>query len=485
MPGSEVQWQPALVVLTSALVIGALLAWWLRRGGKAQAAAAAPAVEPLALRDLDGRVASLVAQLRELEATAAKRTPDQLARERYALELEAARALQARESLAAKAGAAAAKAPSAAAPAGGGAARGFLWGAGSMVAVALLVALVWQAAERRPEGGSVTGTVPGSGQSAGAGESGGPPAAAEEGAPLAELRAHLEKNPDDHDARLDLARQLLLRRDLMGVWNETQQVLAKSPGHPRALSYQALVRLAMGQGDLAVEMLKQAIVAEPGLMEAHQNLAFVYASLGRKKEAEAAIADVARRSPEDAERLRQALASFESARPSAGADTGADPHADVGPPVAASGADPHADVAPPAAASGVDPHEHVEPQAAAPGASTAPGAAGSGGVFGWIEADAAVARRIPAGTVVFVTVRPAGVAQGPPLAVKRLVSESLPLQFELGQGDSMMGQPLPGTMRIDVRADSDGDPMTRPASDPAGYADGVALGKTGVRIVLR
>jgi Flp pilus assembly protein TadD len=338
-----------------------------------------------------------------------------------------------------------------------------------MAAIALLVALVWQAAERRPEGGSVTGTVPGSGRSAGSGDSGGPTDAAE-GAPLAELRAHLEKNPDDHDARLDLARQLLLQRDLMGVWNETQQVLAKSPGHPRALSYQALVRLAMGQGDLAVEMLKQAIAAEPGLMEAHQNLAFVYASLGRKKEAEAAIADVARRSPEEAERLRQALAGFESARPSAGAATGADPHADV---------------APPAAASGVDPHEHVEPQAATSGASAAPAVAGSAGVFGWIEADAAVARRIPAGTVVFVTVRPAGVAQGPPLAVKRLVSESLPLQFELGQGDSMMGQPLPGTMRIDVRADSDGDPMTRPEGDPAGYADGVTLGKTGVRIVLR
>ena len=69
--------------------------------------------------------------------------------------------------------------------------------------------------------------------------------------------------------------------------------------------------------------------------------------------------------------------------------------------------------------------------------------------------------------------------------MKRLVSESLPLQFELVQGDSMMGQPLPDSMRIDVRADSDGDPMTRPSSDPAGFADGVALGKTGVRIVLR
>ena len=85
---------------------------------------------------------------------------------------------------------------------------------------ALLFVLVWQAASPRPEGGSVTGSVPDVGQGAG-------PSAAPGGAPaadphVAELRAALEKNPDDHDARLELARLLLLQRDLMGVWNETQ-----------------------------------------------------------------------------------------------------------------------------------------------------------------------------------------------------------------------------------------------------------------------
>jgi hypothetical protein len=106
-------------------------------------------------------------------------------------------------------------------------------------------------------------------------------------------------------------------------------------------------------------------------------------------------------------------------------------------------------------------------------------------VFGWIEADPSVAGRIRPGTVVFLTVREAGVAQGPPVAVKRLTAEGFPLQFELGTADSMMGQPLPERVRIDARADSDGAAATRSESDPKGFADGVALGRTGVRIQLK
>jgi hypothetical protein len=292
---------------------------------------------------------------------------------------------------------------------------------------------------------------------------GGAPAAEAEAPPDArtlELRASLAKNPDDHDTRLELARHLLLQRDLMGVWNETQYVLERQPAHPRALTYQSLVRLAMGQGDVAVAMLKQAIAAEPDLIEAHENLAFVYASLGRTKEAEAAVAETARRSPADAQRLREALAQLAQSRQQA-------------PP-----AEAHADVPPPSESG----------EAGAARAAAAPDASGSGGaVFGWIEADAAVVARIRPGTVIFLTVRPAGVSTGPPAAAKRLESSSFPLQFEVGAGDSMMGpgQPLPERVRIDVRADSDGDPMTRPATDPAGFVDGVALGKTGVRIALK
>jgi hypothetical protein len=311
-----------------------------------------------------------------------------------------------------------------------------------VAALAGLIFFATRAARPRPEGGSVTGSVPGEAAPADAAE--------------AQLREAVARHPDDVEARLDLARALLHGRDLMGVWNETQAVLARSPGHPRALAYQALVRLAMGQGEVAVSMLRQALSTDPGLLEARANLAFVYASLGRRREAEATVAETARLFPEEGARLKQALAQLE-----------AEPASAPAPPA---GEDPHAGVPPPTA------------DATAPG-TEAPRAAAS--LSGVIDASAAVRSRIGSAAVVFVTVREAGVDQGPPVAVKRLAASAFPLAFEIGPSDSMMGQPLPESVRLDVRADADGDPMTRPPSDPAARLDGVPAGTTGLRLELR
>jgi len=123
-------------------------------------------------------------------------------------------------------------------------------------------------------------------------------------------RADAARSADELEARLDRARRLVDQRDLAGVWDETRYVLERSPGHPRALAYRALVLLARGQGDAAVAMLRTALEADPDLLEAHQNLAYAYARLGRTKEAEAAIADTSRRSPEEGARLKRALVQF-------------------------------------------------------------------------------------------------------------------------------------------------------------------------------
>src|SRR6266851_9485965 len=94
MNNQGVDWIPALAVL-SAGVLGAGLLWRVFAGSRRVARTSASV--PLQVRDLAGKRDALLRQLRELEDTASKRTPEQLARERYALELEAAKALLALE----------------------------------------------------------------------------------------------------------------------------------------------------------------------------------------------------------------------------------------------------------------------------------------------------------------------------------------------------------------------------------------------------
>ena len=60
-----------------------------------------------------------------------------------------------------------------------------------------------------------------------------------------------------------------------------------------------------------------------------------------------------------------------------------------------------------------------------------------------------------------------------------------PATFELSEADSMMGQPLPDQLLIEARLDEDGDPTTRPPTDPKARLDGVKVGRTDLRLVLK
>src|SRR6202008_4561681 len=87
---------------------------------------------------------------------------------------------------------------------GRAATRGFLWGIGSAAGLAALGFLVYQAAQPRESGGSVTGNTPMTAQGS-------------------------EGSLDDHLAR---ARDAVARQDWMTVWNETSRVLERAPGNP-------------------------------------------------------------------------------------------------------------------------------------------------------------------------------------------------------------------------------------------------------------
>jgi cytochrome c-type biogenesis protein CcmH len=441
----EVEWGPAVAFLAAGLVVGALILWRVLR--KAPAAPGPRPEDSLERRDLLARLDGLVNQLRELEDTGTKRTAAQHRDERFVLELQAARTVLALDALAAPSAQGKKREPAEAvapaAPARGSALTGFFWGIGSAAALGLLFFFVSQSSKPRATGGSVTGNTPMEGGAAPA------PAAAEDSAEIAALEARVRQNPEDVGARLDLARLHLMREDMMAVYNETQTVLQRDPQNPRALAYQSLVRLAMGQGDQAEEMLVRALRKDPDLLEGYLHLMFVYTRVGKPRQAEATMKRAAERFPDRAESLRRLLAQMQ---------------------------------APPA-------DEQASAAASAPGGASgpAPPPASSGGgrsVSGVIDLDPAARAALRPGAIVFVMLRESGFGAGPPLAARRLPASSFPLAFEIGQADAMAGGQVPDDVLVEARLDSDGDPITRPPTDPYGREDHVKIGTRDLHLVL-
>ncbi|HWE25359.1 MAG TPA: tetratricopeptide repeat protein [Myxococcales bacterium] len=461
-----VDWLPALLVLGIGLVVGVAAA--LIVSARSRKARKRTEKVPVQVRDLTSKRDALMGQLRELDDTAGKRTAEQLAHERYALELEAAHVLLAldermpkerpmRATKSAAEGGANATARPTSERAG---LRGFFWGVGSATAILLIGLFVYQSAKPRETGGSVTGEPGGMNRNSPA------PASAEE----AQLKAAVASNPDNVEAHLGLAHAYLERQDWMGVWKETSEVLKRQPGNPPALAYQGLVRLAMGQNAVAVDLLSKALAKDPDLVDGYSYLALGYIRLGRTRDAEATMTRASKRFPDRAAEFRRLLGEMEKQEPTV---------AQAGPPGDAP--DPHAGLA--------TPGESSAGRATTAGRATAargatPAQGGGRRVSGTIDIDPGAKSKIEARSILFVFAREAGATEGPPIAAKRLPPR-FPVEFELSEADSMLGQPFPDSLLIEARLDSDGDPTTRPPTDPKARADKVKAGRNDVRLVLR
>lgn len=452
MPPSHTDWTPGIVILVVGLVFGAVMVWRLY----ASRSRVVSKTDSLELRDLEGKRDSLVAQLRELEEHPGDRGSEAQAAERRRLELETARTLQAIDRLrshpsggkkkgrreaapaahreAVPAGVAEGSTQQAATvPAAGtsSATKGFLWGVGLMAAVGLLIFFVSRVATERVGDAQLTGNLPESVQQ-------------QPDQEITALLATVERNPDDINARLELAFAYLVRENLMEVFNQTEYVLQRVPGEPRALSYQALVRLAMGQGDMAESMLKQALATEPNLLDARIHLALVYMQLGRQDEATEVMREAIERHPEEKETLTTLLAQIR--------------------------------------ASMTDPERQQAPTAQQPVAAAGQNA---GSISGTLELSPASGAAVRPGAIVFIIVRPAGVTAGAPVAAKRLPVTGFPMNFSVTSADSMMGGELPDRFRIEARVDLDGNAATREQNAPAALLDDLPLGGAAVRLLLR
>jgi hypothetical protein len=106
-------------------------------------------------------------------------------------------------------------------------------------------------------------------------------------------------------------------------------------------------------------------------------------------------------------------------------------------------------------------------------------------VSGLVELDPGLEGTVASGAVLFVFVRESGFGAGPPVAVRRFPSPSFPVRFEIGETDAMMGQAFPNEVLLEARLDGDGEPTTRPPTDPKARLDDVKVGRSDVRLVLK
>lgn len=424
-------WVTAIAILSAGLIVGLLFVIFFN---KKKSARKLGSEKDLAYKDLSAKRDALVQQLRDLDENAS-------ADERKRLERETADVLR---QLDERRGGDVVMEPVAVAPAStmNPALKGFLWGAGSFAALGLLGYLVMQAASPRQEGGAVTG-----------GEPSAQMPAQRPDPVVQQLEAAVQRDPENLALRNDLAQAYLERDNLMAVFEQTKLVLAKAPTDSRALTYQGLVRVAMGETELADQMLQQATKSDPKNLDSWVARAWLYAQGDDMKKAESMIAEAAKQSPSDKPRLDEVFTQMKA-------------H------VAQMKADP-------AMQANELPQGHPPIDGAAPAptanaqmAQTRPAPPADGkSVKVTLSLDPAA--KLKAGTLYVMARPPAG---GPPVAVKRLNVTSFPVTFDFGSADSMMGQPLPGQFILEARLDSDGDAATKPATDPSASQQNVAPG---------
>ncbi|MBI3182057.1 MAG: hypothetical protein HYZ28_07915 [Myxococcales bacterium] len=260
---TETSWIPGLVVLVAGLMAGLLFVLVNRRGGKA---AALPTEDRRA--DLDQRYRQLIGQLKELNADRHLLGEERFLAERARLEREAADALRARDGLV-KERPAAAKEPARALAADQprssalkGAAIAF-GAVGFFVVVGLLLSQ-----ESKPK---VDARPP----------AGPPPTEPREENPhLAAALDALERDPEDRDALVGAAHELIRTDQFDRAGPFVERALAMDPYHVETRIHRAVLMAAQGKMAAALAQLEHLADTYPGAYEARLFASGIAAQLG-------------------------------------------------------------------------------------------------------------------------------------------------------------------------------------------------------------
>lgn len=413
-------WVSAIAILAAGLVLGALFFYFNKRRN----ASTLGGEVDLERKDLEAKRDALIQQLRDPSLP-----PD----ERSRLELETAAALRKLDQYSPRNSEAFRGTSTNSATAMNPTIKGFLWGFASAAALFGLGWFVMEQAKPRQEGEEITG---------GFGQQQQQQAQAPAGAPnpmVQQLEAAVQAQPNNIELRNNLAQAYFESNNLMAVFEQTRQVLEQQPENSRALALQGLVRMAMGETQEATSMLQRATKSDPKNLDGWVALAWVYVQTDRMQDAERMIQSAIEQVPAERARLEQVFVQMK------------------------------AQIA----------QSEVQAAGNELPAGHPPVDSASNGVHVTLDLDASAQQR--SGIVFVIARNPAG---GPPVAVKRVVATSFPMNVELTSADSMMGQTLPATFRVEARLDADGDPMTKPPTDPSASVEAVTPGAS-VRLALK
>jgi cytochrome c-type biogenesis protein CcmH/NrfG len=250
-------WLSASAMLLAGVIVGAMFLYGMRRRqGRGD----------LERADLEAKRDALVARLRESHDPA--------------LELEAAEVLRKLDNIAPTTQSSPQRAQSAQSTL-----KGFLWGAGSVAAIAAIGFFVMQ--QTKP----VVKEAP-------------PP----QSDSLSTLERSVQQNPDNLALRDDLAKAYLDQNNIDGVAEQTRYVLQRNPNDARALTYSAIVHIIARQPQAAAAMLEKATQSDPNLVDAWVGVAWLSAQSGDMARAEAAMGEAKKRHPEMTARLDELMA---------------------------------------------------------------------------------------------------------------------------------------------------------------------------------
>jgi tetratricopeptide (TPR) repeat protein len=422
-------WSLVLPVLVTGLALGVAWVYWWRHRSASRSTTAQD--RELLLSDLRARQEVLYAELRQASGA-----------ERHELELAAARNLKAIEDAGgdrdgapaagvddeavsdastapATAGAAAAAVPARRTHSGW---LGFLGGVACAGLIGVLV--FWAQRDARPRE-DAAGPPPA--PVAGGEHPAGDQLTGQDAAALEQLARAVDGDPTDIMARKQYAVGLLSTGQFVAAFAQAEILLESNARDPDGLYVAGMVRMRMGQEQMARDLLGSLIEDFPDHVPALTALGVLELRASGLEAAEAvwdrAIAASGGSNPEIERLIAAAREQFAgSAAPGAAATPG-------------------------------------EPASVAPRAAPAPAADAYN-----IRLELAEGLSVPPGAVLFISLRKGDV--GPPAAARRIPGPRFPMTVSLSAADSMLGRPLPTDASVWARLDSDGSASTREDDEP-------------------